>query len=63
MSLYAAGRTTGLVVDAGDSVTHTVPVHEGFTISFAVEKMEIAGNMLSAYLKQLIYEPGVFFNS
>ena len=54
MSVYAAGRTTGFVVDAGDSVTHTVPVYEGFTISFAVKKMEIAGNMLSAYLKQLI---------
>ena len=50
MSLYAAGRTTGLVVDAGDGVSHTVPVFEGFTISHAVEKMEIAGRVLTGWL-------------
>ena len=51
MTLYAAGRTTGLVVDAGCGVTHTVPVFEGFTISFAIEKMEIAGHVLTNYLQ------------
>jgi actin-related protein len=63
MSLYAAGRTTGLVVDAGDGVTHTVPVFEGFTISFAVEKMEIAGRVLTAYLQKLLLEMGESFTS
>ena len=47
MSLYAAGRTTGLVADAGDGVSHTIPVFEGFSIPHAVEKMEIAGRVLT----------------
>jgi actin-related protein len=54
MSLYAAGRTTGLVVDSGDGVTHTVPVFEGFSIPHAVEKMEIAGRVLTDYMERLL---------
>ena len=63
MSLYAAGRTTGLVCDAGDGVSHTVPVFEGFTISHAVEKMEIAGRVLTGFLQKLLLEMGESFTS
>lgn len=58
MSLYAAGRTTGLVADSGDGVTHTVPVFEGFSIPHAVEKMEIAGRVLTQYMQKLMLEQG-----
>ena len=47
MSLYAAGRTTGLVADAGDGVSHTIPVFEGFSIPHAIEKMCIGGRSLT----------------
>jgi len=63
MSLYAAGRTTGLVVDSGDGVTHTVPVFEGFPISHAINKMEIAGRVLTNHLQKLLLDTGVSMTS
>ena len=63
MSLYAAGRTTGLVADAGDGVSHTIPVFEGFSIPHAVEKMEIAGRVLTDWMQKLLLGTGESFTS
>jgi actin len=56
MSLYAAGRTTGLVIDAGHGVCQFFPVFEGFTISHAINKSYISGCMLTNYLQKLLLE-------
>ena len=59
LSLYSNGRTTGLVVDSGDGVTHTVPVYEGFSIPHAVKKNFIAGRAITAHMVDLLTADGI----
>jgi len=35
LSLYSAGRTTGIVCDAGNDIIHAVPIYEGLLIPYA----------------------------
>jgi actin-related protein len=54
LSLYSNGRTTGMVTDSGDGVTHTIPVFEGFTIPHAVKKNFIAGRAITKHMVDLL---------
>jgi actin len=59
LSLYSNGRTTGLVCDSGDGVTHTVPVYEGFSIPHAVKKNFIAGRAITDHMCNLLTADGI----
>jgi actin-related protein len=50
LSLYSAGRTTGIVCESGDGITCTTPIYEGFSIPHAVAKLPIGGNDLTFFL-------------
>ncbi|KAG7331851.1 hypothetical protein KOW79_005820 [Hemibagrus wyckioides] len=59
LALYATGRTTGLVFDSGDGVSHSVPVFDGYCLPHAVQRFNLAGNDITLHLKQLLMEQGV----
>lgn len=56
LSLFATGRTTGTVVDAGEGITHTVPIYEGYAIPHAITDIPLSGLELSRYMYELIQE-------
>eukprot|EP01084_Bolivina_argentea_P038669 71509_1 len=56
LSLLATGRHTGVVVQSGYGVTHSVPIYQAHALQYAVCKMELGGNTLTQYLIKLLNE-------
>lgn len=63
LSLYASGRTTGIVLDAGDGVSHAVPVYEGFAIPSSIRRIDIAGRDITEHLQTLLRKGGSVFHT
>lgn len=63
MSLYAEGFMTALLLDAGDGVSHCIPVFDGNIIKARFERLDVAGRHVTNHLLKLLHMRGYAFNS
>jgi actin len=63
LSLYSAGRVTGIVLDIGDGVSQWVPIYEGHPFPHAILRLNFGGRDLTAWLQILLNERGYYLTT
>lgn len=59
LSLFASGRTNGIVVEAGEGITCAVPIFEGYALPHAIKTINIAGQDVTRNLLESLVGQGL----
>ena len=60
LSLFASGRTNGIVVDCGDGVSCAVPIYEGTALPHVSITLPFSGRELTDFLIRILTESGYY---
>jgi len=55
LPLFAEGLKTALLLDAGDGVSHCMPVFDGFCLNEGAMRLNIAGRHVTDHLIKLLF--------
>lgn len=51
------------MLDAGDGVSHAVPVYEGFAMPSSIRRIDVAGRDVTEYMQTLLRKSGYIFHT
>uniref|UniRef100_A0A6B2L7N3 Actin n=1 Tax=Arcella intermedia TaxID=1963864 RepID=A0A6B2L7N3_9EUKA len=54
LSLYAAGRTTGMILDSGAGASYALAAFEGYSLPHSLVRLDLAGGDLTRFLMRLL---------
>lgn len=63
LALCSSGRTSGVVMDSGDGVSHAVPILEGTIVPHALQRLDVGGRSLTDYMLRILAEQGHAFKT
>lgn len=56
LAIYSTGKTSGMVLESGESKTYFVPIFEGYEFSNSISQFNLGGSDLTAYLIRMLIE-------